>query len=453
MQTLQRMTIVTLALMSASVNAADLMSAWQSAQTRDPELAAARTMLEQAEFRKDQARALWAPQAVATAQAGVGGQDSRIRGADAMGQSDVSFNTNTNVGVLARASVGAQKAWINPEKQAQEQQLALSAQVAQAQWQQAEQGLMLRTAQKYFDVLSAELTLDVLLRQQKTIQQAAQEIRKRQGVGDASVMDVQEATARESDIRAQVLTQENLLEMKRVAYRQMVGQAPEKLATLSPIVTFTQADLGEANQWVQRAKEQAPALQLMRLQQGIQAQEAKRVKAGDAMSVDWVAQAQLDRLMGQGKFGSSSNQMVNYMVGMQLQAPLSTGGMVHAREQDALKQVEKLRFDEEVVQLQIEQTVRDAWQHLATAPARLAALEQSLKASQSRVTATRNAHRLGARTTNEWLGAEHDAMQAELALLQLRIQTAMERLRLQAASGVLSATGLQTVNAWLKNPS
>lgn len=453
MQTFQRMTIVMLALMSANVSAADLMSAWQSAQTRDPELAAARTVLEQAEFRKDQARALWAPQAVAIAQAGVGGQDSRIRGADAMGQSDVAFNTNTHVGVLTRASVGTQKTWISPEKQAQEQQLALSAQVAQAQWQQTEQGLMLRTAQKYFDVLSAELTLDVLLRQQKNIQQAAQEIRKRQGVGDASVMDVQEATARVSDIRAQILTQENLLEMKRVAYRQMMGQAPEKLATLSSTVMFTQADVGEVNQWVQRAKEQAPALQIMRLQQDIQAQEAKRVKAGDAMTVDWVAQAQLDRLMGQGKFGSSSNQMVNYMVGMQLQTPLSTGGMVHAREQEALKQVEKLRFDEEVVQLQIEQAVRDAWQHLATAPTRLAALEQSLKANQSRVTATRNAHRIGARTTNEWLGAEHDATQAELALLQLRIQTVMERLRLQATSGVLNTTGLQMVNAWLKNPS
>jgi outer membrane protein len=325
--------------------------------------------------------------------------------------------------------------------------------VAQTQWQQTEQGLMLRTAQKYFDVLSAELTLDVLLRQQKSIQQAAKEITKRQSVGDASVMDVQEANARVSGMRAQVLSQENILEMKRVAYRQLVGQAPEKLATLSPNASFTNADLGDANQWVQRAKEQAPSLQMMRLQQGIQAQEAKRVKAGDALTVNWVAQAQLDRMMGHGKFGISSNQMVNYMVGVQLQAPLDTGGMVRAREQEALKQVEKLRFDEEVVQLQIEQSVRDAWQNLATAPARLTALEQSLKASQSRVTATRNAHRIGARTTNEWLGAEHDAAQAELALLQLRIQTVMERLRLQAASGALNASALQTINAWLKNPA
>jgi hypothetical protein len=29
----------------------------------------------------------------------------------------------------------------------------------------------------------------------------------------------------------------------------------------------------------------------------------------------------------------------------------------------------------------------------------------------------------------------------------------MERLRLQAASGALNASALQTINAWLKNPA
>ena len=448
-----RLSAIALLLMTSFAHGADLLSAWQSAQTRDPALAAARVQLEQADIRQDQARALWAPQAMASAQAGMSGQDSRLRGADAMGQSDVSFNTNTNVGVLTRASVGAQMAWISPEKQAQAEQLALSAQVAQAQWLQAEQGLMLRTAQRYFDVLAAELTLDVLLRQQKSIQLAAKEISKRQSVGDASVMDVQEANARVSAMRAQVLAQENLLEMKRAAYRQTVGNSPDKLATLNPANVLPTAALGDVHTWVQRAKEQSPQLHLMRLQQAIQAQEAKRIKAGDALKVDWVAQAQLDRLMGQGKFGSSSNQMVNYVVGVQLQAPLSTGGMVQAREKEALKQVEKLRFDEEVMVLQIEQAVRDAWQRVVAAPAQLSALEQSLKANQQRVTATRNAHRIGSRTTNEWLGAEQDAAQAELTLLQLRIHTVLERLQLHAASGTLDSNALQSINALLKNPS
>ena len=189
---------------------------------------------------------------------------------------------------------------------------------------------------------------------------------------------------------------------------------------------------------------------MMGLQQAIQGQEAKRIKAGNAMTVDWVAQAQMDRLSGQGMYGSASNQTAQYMVGIQLNAPLSTGGMVESREREALKQVEKLRYDQEAVEQQVEQQVRDAWQSLSTAQARLQALSQSEQASKARLTSTRQAHRTGARTTNELLGAEHDAAQAELAVVQLRIQTAMEQLRLSAASGELGEAQLRQVNAWLK---
>jgi outer membrane protein len=449
MKRLPLIAALALAGVTSAAHAADLMSAWQAAQTRDPEIAAARALLEQAAFRLEQAKALWAPTVSAGGAVGVGGADNRTKGAEAMGQSDVTFKMNVNAGALARASIGGKKAWISPERDAQSKQLELSAQIAQTQWQLAQQALIMRTAQRYFDVVGAELTLNVLQRQQKAVQQAAAEINKRQSVGDASVMDVQEANARASEIRAHVLTQENHLAMKKVAYRQLVGQEAAQLLTPAN-ANLTPSSLADANTWVQRAKQQSPSLQMLALQQAVQGQEAKRVKAGNAMTVEWVAQAQMDRLSGHGMHGSASNQIAQYMVGLQLNMPLSTGGMVEAREREALKQVEKLRYDQEAAELQIEQHVRDAWQSLSTAPARLQALAQSEKASKARLSATRQAHRTGARTTNEWLGAEHDAAQSELAVMQLRIQTAMDQLRLSAASGELGEAQLSQVNALLK---
>jgi outer membrane protein len=449
MKRLPLIAALALAGITSATHAADLMGAWQAALARDPEIAAARALHEQATFRQEQAKALWAPMVSAGGAVGIGGADSRTKGAEAMGQSDVTFKTNVNAGALTRASIGAQKAWISPEREAQSKQLELSAQIAQTQWQQAQQALIMRTAQRYFDVVGAEQTLTVLQRQQKAMQQAAAEISKRQSVGDASVMDVQEAKARVSEIRAQVLTHENNLATKRVAYRQLTGQEPTQLMSIASI-NLTPINLADANTWVQRARQQSPSIQMMGLQQAIQGQEAKRVKAGNAMTVDWVAQAQMDRLSGQGMYGSASNQTAQYMVGIQLNAPLSTGGMVESREREALKQVEKLRYDQEAVEQQVEQQVRDAWQSLSTAQARLHALSQSEQASKARLTSTRQAHRTGARTTNELLGAEHDAAQAELAVVQLRIQTAMEQLRLSAASGELGEAQLRQVNALLK---
>ena len=438
-----------LASLMSNAHSADLVQAWQNAQARDPEIAAARALYEQAAFRKEQAQALWAPTVGITGAVGIGGADSRTKGAEALGYSDVSFKTNVNAGALTRASIGAQKAWINPEREAQSQQLELSAQLAEKQWQLAQHALVMRTAQKYFEVVGAEQTLQILQRQQKAVQQAATEIKKRQTVGDASVMDVQEANARVSDIRAHVLTQENDVAMKRLAYRQLVGQEPINLKGLAQ-TDSPPRNLADANTWVQRAKQQSPSLQMMRFQQAIQEQEVKRVKADQGLRADWVAQAQMDRLMGQGMYGSASNQTTQYVLGVRVNVPLSTGGMVEAREREALKQVDKLRFDQELAELQVEQSVRSAWQSISSAQARLQALTQSDKASQARLAATRNAHRTGARTTNEWLGAEHDAAQAELALVQLRTQTVLERLRLLAASGELGEAQLQEINALLK---
>ena len=440
---------IALAGITLSAQATDLMGAWQAALARDPEIAAARALHEQATFRQEQAKALWAPMVSAGGSVGIGGADSQTKGAEAMGQSDVTFKTNVNVGALARASIGVQQAWISPEREAQSKQLELSAQIAQTQWQQAQQTLITRTAQRYFDVMGAEQTFSVLQRQQKAMQQAASEIIKRQSLGDASLMDVQEANARLSEIRAHVLTQENNLATKKVAYRQLTGQEPTQLLSIANI-NLTPKNLADPNTWVQRAKQQSPSLQMMNLQQAIQGQEAKRIKAGNALTVDWVAQAQLDRLSGQGMYGSASNQMAQYMVGIQLKAPLSKDGMLEAREREALKQVEKLRYDQEAVEQQIEQQVRDAWQSLSTAQARLQALSQSEQASKARLNLTRQAHRTGARTTNDLLGAEHDAAQAELAVLQLRIQTVIDQLRLSAASGELGEVQLRQVNAFLK---
>lgn len=450
MKRLPLITALAFAGFTSFAQAADLMTSWEAAQARDPEIAAARALHEQAAFRLEQAKALWAPMVSAGGAVGVGGADSQTKGAEAMGQSNVTFKTNVNLGVLARASIGAQQAWISPEREAQSKQLELSAQIAEKQWLQAQQNLIMKTSQRYFDVVAAELTLTVLQRQQKAMKQAAAEINKRQSVGDASVMDVQEANARVSEIRAQVLTQENQLAMKKVAYRQLTGQEATQLKAIANI-NLTPTNLADPSVWVQRAKQQSPSLQMMSLQQAIQGQEAKRIKAGNAMTVDWVAQAQLDRLTGTGNYSNSaSNQMAQYMVGIQLNAPLSTGGMVESREREALKQVEKLRYDQEAAELNIEQQVRDAWQSLNSAQARLQALSQSEQASKARLTATRQAHRTGSRTTNELLGAEHDTAQAELALLQLRIQTAMDQLRLYAASGELTEVQLRQVNALLK---
>ncbi len=436
--------------LSSLAHSTDLLQAWQAALQRDPEFAAAKSLADQGPLRQQQALSLWRPLWHAGALLGVGGQDMRTTGAQSNGVSGIRFNTAVGAGAVGGVQVMAQQALINPELQAQTQQLQLSAQMMQVQWQQAQQDLIWRTAQKYFALLSAEFTLGVLQGQQQALQKASAEIAKRQRVGDATVMDTQEAELRLAEIRVQVFNAQNDLDLKRLAYRQITGQSPQKLAALQGSSALALTAVADVSAWLNRARQQAPPLQVLSLQQSLQQQELEKIKGTQALRVDAVAQAQMDRLVGQGLYGSSSNQMSQYRVGVQFNMPLSSGGYAESRELEALKQLEKIGYEQDLAQLQLEAQVREAWLNLSTAPARLRALEQADKASKRRVAATRQAHRTGARTTMELLSAEHDAAQAELVWMQLSIQTVLDRLRLQASTGELGEAQLREVNALLR---
>lgn len=433
----------------SSARADDLLDAWRLALARDPEVLVANTLLAQAGLREEQARALWRPQVSAGGTFGAGGQDGRTAGASSNGMSGVRFNTATALGVSAQAHIVSQQAWINPEREAQAAQLTLSAQLAQLQWKKTQQGLMFKTARSYFEVLGAEQALAILGRQQQAIQQAEAEIRKRQRLGDASVMDVQEAESRVASVRAQIVVATNVLDNKKLAYRQLTGSMPTRLAELKVQSTPVASVVSDPPSWVARAKQQSTQLQWFEVQKAIQAQEVKRVQAGKATTVDWVAQAQVDRLTGYGMYGWANHQQLGYVVGVQVHTPLSTGGLVEAREMDAMKQVEKLGYEQDAVALNIESEVRQAWQDVNAAPARQQALEQANKASQAKLVATRHAHRTGVRTTMELLVAEQEAAFTESAVVQSRIQTVLDRLRLYAAADELGEEQLQEINALL----
>ena len=78
----------------------------------------------------------------------------------------MNFNTSVTNGALGRWSIEARQPLLSRERQAQSRQLELSADVADLEWQNAQQTLMLTTAQRYFDVALTSESLRVLRQQQ-----------------------------------------------------------------------------------------------------------------------------------------------------------------------------------------------------------------------------------------------------------------------------------------------
>lgn len=437
--------------LSAHAQSLDLMETLRLAKANDPQYAAAQAQRDQALSQRAQMAPLWDTQTRATVAAGVGGQDAHITNARAMGQSGVGFDASINAGAAARLGLGAQKPIRNPALDVQSRMLDTGARMGEVQWTQAQQDVAWRAVQRYFEVLAARQSVEVLQRQHDTLLKAQQEISRRQAIGDATTMDVQEAQARAALVRAQVLQAQQELDTQSVAYRQLTGRSAAALRTVGDTHNLNAATLPALAQWLVQAQAQSTQLQLADLQISLQEEEAQRIRlAGSAATLDWVGQAQLDRLTGSGMNGSATQQITGYLMGVQWSAPLGTHNLTQAREQEALKKADKLRSDKSWVQSQLEAQVSEAWLAVQSSQARLQALAQAHTLNQQRLRTTRHAHQLGTRSTLEWLGAEQDAAQAELLWRRMRIQVLVSQARLWWVSGALGDTQVQAINQQLQ---
>jgi len=129
--------------------------------------------------------------------------------------------------------------------------------------------------------------------------------------------------------------------------------------------------------------------------------------------------------------------------------PFTIGGYRSARQDEALRLVEKAQAELQRARQQIALQARTAWLGLSVGRGRINALAEAQKASHARLDATRLGRSIGDRTTLDLLNAESDAAAADLNLTRGRVGLLLDRLRLAALAGALDEALLMTVNASL----
>lgn len=450
MRRIVHITLLALACGAPAASATDLLQAWQAAQQNDRELAVARAAQATAQPRRDQAAALWRPGVAFNASAGVATGESEMRGAQfsapGMGTSGgVNFGTSVTGGTATRWALQASQPLYHPQRRAQQQQLGLQADMADLEWQAAQQALMLRTAQRYFDVALAQEALRVLDQQHQAVQKAAIEAQDRFDIGSAPVTDTHEARARLAALRAQRLAAQTDLDLKRRALADSTGLAPAALTVRLPAASAPPA-LRALDAWQQEAETANPAIRLQQLAADIARAEAEKQRRSAAPTVELVAQAVQERLHGSGDYGSARNKNLNALVGVQVNVPLYTGGYRAAREEEALRLQDKAQAQVQSTREQVAQQVHGAWLGLNLGAERVQALTDALTASEARRDATQTGHEVGHRTLLDLLNAENDTAAARLVLAQARASLLLDRLRLAQLAGRLDEDTLRTAN-------
>ena len=446
---------VWLACAAGTASAADLIDAWHAAQQHDPMLAASGARRDGAAAQRDQARAVWRPNVVAAGSAGRANADSSIDGAQfsapAFGTSrNVDFQTSIRDGTATSWNLTLTQPLYSGERIAQSRELAAGADAGDAAARRMEQEAMLRTATRYFDVLVARKSLALSQQQYELAQRNRQEAQDRFRIGDAPVIDSDEAEARAAAIAADLTLARTRLDLAEAALRDQTGLQPGPMKVPSPRVDVPLA--GSLEDWLSRAHGN-PALAEREAALAAARAESARYRAAASPTLDVVAQAGGERISGSGDFGSGRDSANRQFLGLQLTVPLYTGGMRSAKQMQAASQVVESRAELEAAQLDVAQQVRAAWQGMTASSVRLKSLEAAERASTVRLVATKLGRKVGDRTMLDLLNAENDASAAQLALFKGRIERIALALQLAAATGELNEAVLASANAELQEAS
>lgn len=432
--------------------ATGLVDAWQAALRHDAELEVARAGRLAGQARRDQAPALWRPNVALDARGGLGRADTSIDGArfGAPGFGTVTgaaFDTSIDAGASGRIALAARQPLYDRGRSAQGRQLLLSADIADLEWEAAQQALMLRTAERWLEVALATETLRVARSQQQAVDRTLVEATDRYRIGDAPVTGTHEARARAESVRAQVLAARTELEIRLDALADLTG-LPHEALLAGPVRpgALPSTPLDPLARWLDEAAQRNPGIRIRQVAVQVAREEASKHARSWSPTVEVVAQVAQDRLVGSGDFGSASNAAGNALIGLQVSVPLYTGGLRDARHEETLRLAAKADAELERSRRDVARQVRATWLGLDAGTARVAALEQALVASEARLASTRTGHRVGDRTTLDLLDAQNASAAAALALTQARVALLVDRLRLASLAGRLDEALMREVD-------
>ncbi len=318
---------------------------------------------------------------------------------------------------------------------------------ANAQFEAARQGLILRAAQGYFDLLAAQDVLTTAKSTKLAIGQQLRQTQQRFEVGLTAITDVHEAQAGYDAAIASEIAARNGVDIAREALREITGQEPLVLATLQEEVPLLNPDPVDIDQWVEKAREQNLLLIAAEAAARAAAEELKRRDAGHYPTLDLVAARTHSDTTDAGATGS---ELDNTSIGIQLSVPIFSGGLTSAQSREGRALYNQALENLEAERRATERGVRSAYLAVTAGISQVKARKQALSSAQTALEATEAGFEVGTRTAIDVLNAQQVRFSAQTDYFRARYDYLLATLQLKQAAGSLSEEDLQMINGWLQ---
>jgi len=315
-----------------------------------------------------------------------------------------------------------------------------------AKFVSAEQDLILRLAEAYFNALAAEDLLHLIDAEKRAVLEQREQAKRMFQAGVSTITDVHDVEARYDSVLAKEIEARSNRDVKRLALKRIVGDDRTGLNPLRDDAPLGLPDPERLESWIETARGNHPILKSYAYRISYQEAELRKNKGQHWPSLDFVG--------GYNKTNTNDNLQTNRIsygsVGVQLNLPVFSGGYTVAKVNESRAILEKARMEYENALADITQKLSEAFLAVRDSMSRIDALQTARKSALTSLKSNKMSLLAGVRTTIDVLNAERDLQDVLIRLLQARYDCLLNTVRLKAYAGTISERDVHEINGWLQ---
>jgi outer membrane protein len=320
-----------------------------------------------------------------------------------------------------------------------------------AQYEMAEQDLLVRVTQAYFDVLNSEDSLALIRAQKRAVGEQLASAKRNFEVGTSTITGVRDAQARYDLSVAQEVAAENDLRVKHLALDLVTGvtnAAPKRLNNIKELIPVPKED---AESFVSQAEVTSPAIKQAKLNLDIARLEIDKATSGHKPTLDAQISYQGIRNDGGGSNNSGvSAHIYNPSASLVLNMPLFAGFATQNRIKQTVSLAEKAQADFDAATRNTAQATRTAYFGVVSGLSQVAAYEAAEASSQSSLDSNKLGYSVGVNINIDVLNAQSQLYQTKRDLAKARYDVLVGKLKLLQAVGTLTPQDLLPINNLLE---
>lgn len=310
----------------------------------------------------------------------------------------------------------------------------------------ARQDLIIRLAEAYFGILSAQAQRDFANARKDTVKKQFDRAQQRLRVGLSDIADSKEAQTAYELATADALAAENTLRVKELALNSIIKRDIKSVAPLTEQIPVVKPSPENPETWVSIALEKNLDLLSQKITTAIAAAEIKLQKAGYFPSIDLYARHNERDVRG----GPSPNSARSNELGVEIEVPIFSGGDTYYRSKQAVHNYNSSLEELERIHRETDQNMRETYLNVITDISRIDAFKRAQEAAQISYQSNASGFNVGKRSSLDVLLAIEELFEAKNNYTDTRHQYILDTLRMKRASGQLAETDIRRINQWIK---